>query len=107
HRLQGRLGARHREGFELLEAESLLEQGGHGMIVFDDQDAPHAGAPFGRRISNRLPSPRRLSTLTKPPCSTTMSFVMLRPRPVPSAEGFVVKNGSQILSSRSPGRPAP
>jgi hypothetical protein len=44
-------------------------------------------------------SPGRVSTSIEPPCCLTMmSWLMERPRPVPSPDGLVVKNGLNIFS---------
>src|SRR6516162_4037832 len=53
-------------------------------------------------------SPGCVSTSIDPECCfTMMSWVMDRPRPVPSPAGFVVKKGLNILSLTSGGMPVP
>src|SRR5262249_1522651 len=53
-------------------------------------------------------SPGRVSTSIEPPCCfTTMSWLMERPRPVPSPAGFVVKEGLNIFSFTSAEMPVP
>src|SRR6185312_11950879 len=42
-----------------------------------------------------------------PCCLTMMSWLIERPRPVPSPAGLVVKNGLKILSFKSGGMPVP
>ncbi len=42
-----------------------------------------------------------------PRCSSTILWQIVRPRPVPSPTGFVVKKGSKILPIRSAGIPVP
>jgi hypothetical protein len=53
-------------------------------------------------------SPGSLSTSIEPACCLTMmSWLMERPRPVPSPVGLVVKNGLKIFSFTSGAMPVP
>jgi len=62
----------------------------------------------GRVITNSVNSFRLESTVIVPPCCfATMSKLSDSPRPVPSPAGFVVKNGSKILSRTSGRIPVP
>ena len=55
-------------------------------------------AVHGRIILISVNSPGFVSTSIKPACCLTMmSWLIERPRPVPSPVGFVVKNGSNIF----------
>src|SRR5262245_37546738 len=55
----------------------------------------------GRRIVTLVPSPGALPMAIDPPCSSIIFFTVARPRPVPAF--FVVKNGSNTLSTISGG----
>src|SRR5215470_12685325 len=69
---------------------------------------PMAAALRGRVMRNTVNSPGFVSTSIDPPCCLTMmSWLMERPSPVPSPAGFVVKNGSNILSFTSGAMPVP
>ena len=48
-----------------------------------------------------------LTSIDPPCCLTTMSWLMERPRPVPSPAGLVVKKGLNIFSFTSGGMPVP
>src|SRR5262249_40749205 len=62
----------------------------------------------GRIILISVNWPGCVSTSIEPPCCLTiMSWLMERPRPVPSPAGFVVKNGLNIFSFTSGGIPVP
>src|SRR6476469_9631377 len=61
----------------------------------------------GNVIMNSVNEPGSVSTWIVPPCFTTMSWLIDRPRPVPSPGGLVVKHGSNILSLTSDGMPVP
>ena len=64
-------------------------------------------AASGRRTMNRV-SPGFEVTDRSPWCLfTTMRHEMSRPRPVPSPNGFVVKNGSKMRPTTSSGMPGP
>jgi hypothetical protein len=64
---------------------------------------------WSHRLSvNSLYSSTLLSTLIVPPyCCTTMSYLMDRPRPVPSIVGLVLKKGWNNLSLISAYTPMP
>lgn len=74
-----------------------------------------AGVPAGASIEScalkvnvtfRPPSGTLASSM-RPSCNSTIFRVTLRPSPVPSPVGFVVKNGSNTLLSNSGGMPGP
>src|SRR5215831_10029710 len=99
-----------------LATKLLAEQLGDIGLVIDDQDADgHLPLPAGvacrrrgSRTMNSVNSPSRLSTVIVPPCCVvTMSWLIERPRPVPSPVGLVVKNGWNSLSRCSGAMPAP
>jgi len=57
---------------------------------------------------NSVNSPTSLSTVIVPPCCVvTMSWLIERPRPVPSPVGLVVKNGWNSFSRCSGAMPVP
>src|SRR5262245_35303052 len=69
---------------------------------------PMAAALRGRVMRKAVNSPGVVSTSIEPPCCLTMiSWLMERPRPVPSPAGLVVKNGLNIFSFTSGGMPVP
>src|SRR5450759_5044557 len=71
-------------------------------------DLAMVAAPRGRTILNSVNSPGCVSTSIDPPCCLTMmSWLMDRPRPVPSPVGLVVKIGLNIFSFTSDGMPVP
>src|SRR5262245_26580494 len=62
----------------------------------------------GRTILNSVYAPGLVSTSIAPLCCLTMiSWLMERPRPVPSPAGLVVKKGLNIFSFTSDGMPVP
>src|SRR5258708_11209147 len=62
----------------------------------------------GRTMVNSVNCPGSVSTSIVPPCCfTMMSWLIERPRPVPSPAGFVVKKGLNIFSFTSVGMPLP
>src|SRR5438876_6199643 len=71
--------------------------------------SPPEELPFlGKTIVNSVNCPASVATSILPPCCfTTMSWVIERPRPVPSPAGLVVKNGLNIFSCTSAGMPVP
>src|SRR5262245_12397622 len=78
------------------------------QVHVDAPALPMAAALRGRMIRNSVNSPGVVSTSIDPPCCLTiMSWLMERPRPVPSPAGFVVKNGLNIFSFTSGGMPVP
>ena len=117
-RLHGRLRKIHRKApGAKLAAEVLAEQRLHVGFVVDDEDeqghawppdCPSLAALRGSTILNSVNSPSSVSTSMVPECCLTMmSWLSESPRPVPSPAGFVVKNGSNILSRTSRGMPLP
>ena len=65
-------------------------------------------AARGRVTMISVNSPGCVSTSIEPACCLTiMSWLMERPRPVPSPVGLVVKNGLNIFSFTSGGIPVP
>src|SRR4029453_7676956 len=71
-------------------------------------DSARNTAVRGRIILISVNSPGCVSTSIEPPCClTTMSWLMERPRPVPSPVGLVVKNGLNIFCFTSGGIPVP
>src|SRR5689334_23669219 len=68
-----------------------------------------SGAPArGSTMINSLNAPGLVSTSIDPPCCFTMtSWLIDRPRPVPSPAGLVVKKGLNIFSFTSGGMPMP
>src|ERR1035438_1754964 len=88
-------------------------------IVFDHQDTfIHRMSPSssfkdgarrrtGKRISNRVPLPGRLSTEIEPPWLVMMPCTTDRPSPVPSFTALVVKNGSKARRRASLPMPQP
>jgi hypothetical protein len=55
HGRERRRGASDGDRSEVFQPKPLLEERRHRVIIFDDQDSPHAGSPFGSRISKQLP----------------------------------------------------
>ena len=94
-------------------------------FVFDDQDAaarqPLRGRPApaearcraacppspAARRTNDAPAPGVDCTRCGPPCSCTIAYATVSPRPVPLPTSFVVKNGSKIFRCTSSGTPGP
>src|SRR5689334_23453802 len=68
-----------------------------------------SGAPArGSTMINSLNAPGLVSTSIDPPCCFTMtSWLIDRPRPVPSPAGLVVKKGLNIFSFTSGRIPTP
>src|SRR4029077_13836140 len=97
--------------------ELLPEQRLDVRLVIDDQDVkvhvlppevPPAGMTRGRVMMNSVNTPGSVFTSIVPPCCfTTISWLMDRPRPVPSPAGLVVKKGLNIFSFTSCGIPVP
>src|SRR5208282_1125357 len=93
-----------------LLAELLAEEFGDiGLIVDDQNQRAHDPAPErGRTMVNCVKAPASVETSSIPPCClTTMSWLIERPRPVPSPAGLVVKNGLNIFAFTSAGMPVP
>ena len=69
----------------------------------------HAHTPLrGRMTRISVNAPGCVSTSIAPACClTTMSWLIDRPRPVPSPAGLVVKKGLNIFSRTSGGMPVP
>ena len=61
----------------------------------------------GSLIQNVVPLSTTLSTVIVPPCSSTIPFTTVRPRPVPFPKSFVVKKGSNTFERISSGIPWP
>ena len=71
-------------------------------------DSARNTAARGKVILISVNSPGLVSTSIEPTCClTTMSWLIERPRPVPSPAGLVVKKGLNIFSFTSGGIPVP
>jgi hypothetical protein len=79
---------------------------GTGPDAAASADVSGAGPSIGRRTVNRV-RPGALSTLILPPWFSMMRAEMLKPNPVPSPFGFVVKKGSKMRGRTSAGIPGP
>src|SRR5260221_395947 len=100
-----------------LPAEFLQDQGLNIGLIVDNEyvnaqflpPACSCAAPVrGSVIMNSVNTPGLVSTSILPPCCfTTMSWLIDRPRPVPSPAGLVVKKGLNIFSFTSSGIPVP
>src|SRR5262249_23941036 len=100
-----------------ITAELLTEQRLNVRLVIDDKDANVQCPPpvflcadklRGNVIMNSVKTPGSVSTSILPPCcSTTMSWLIESPSPVPSPAGLVVKKGLNIFSFTSRGMPVP
>src|SRR5579864_8701818 len=98
-------------------AKLLAKQRFNIRLVIDDENVntqiqppafPCAASSRGSVMMNSVNTPGSVSTSIVPPCCfTTMSWLMERPRPVPSPAGLVVKNGLNIFSLTSAGIPVP
>src|SRR5437016_4220916 len=62
------------------QREEILGRGPFACRVHVDSSLAR-----GNTIRNTLPSPGRLSQLTRPPCAVTTSRTMASPRPVPGS----------------------
>ena len=71
------------------------------VVVDDEELRAHAASPGPIVISTVVPSPRRLCTRTPPSWARAMSWLIVRPRPVPRPIPFVVKKGwkTRVMSS--------
>jgi hypothetical protein len=66
------VGGRHtRHAVEALLAQTAHDQIAHRGVVVDDEHAP-AHAAAGRKMKKLVPRPTSLSTVMRPPCSSTM-----------------------------------
>src|SRR5207253_784196 len=81
-------------------------------VVLGDKDS-HASPPSGsgRRIVNVLPCPGWLSTVTDPPCSSTIRLTIASPSPVPWCRRLIELSpwtkGAKMCSWSSAGIPGP
>jgi hypothetical protein len=66
-----------------------------------------AASAGGSRTVKTEPLPSSLRTRSSPPWAWTICWQMGSPRPVPSAEGLVVKNGSKMRDSTVGEMPQP
>jgi hypothetical protein len=102
-------------------AQLLAEDGPHRIVVVDQQDRLGRGGagrpgldasrPWGPAAASRagsarssLPSPACCSMRSLPPDCWTKPATIDRPRPVPLPASLVVKKGSVIRLTMSPGR---
>src|SRR5581483_2850590 len=100
-----------------LSAKLLAKQRLNIRLVIDDEDVNVQFTPpdffcvsssRGNVMMNSVKAPGSVSTSIVPPCCfTTMSWLIERPRPVPSPAGLVVKNGLNIFSLTDAGIPVP
>src|SRR5262249_3124035 len=75
-----------RRGLGSLAGRPDAAAGGDRRDQYDDGAGPHAAAPAAGRVTvKRLPCPGWDSTVTRPPCASTMLFTMASPSPVPAA----------------------